>query len=135
MKKNGIIVTLVGAWWLVVFAGSSGAQSQARVDLKLTFRTLLRSSEAILEAPLHERGRRALHSLLHAASLFVSRRVSCSSPLPINCETPLRPSGVRHQDAAFPPDERPMPIQPRLANVRRLWLLWPLSPWRARTNS
>lgn len=34
MKRNGIVITLVGAWWLLVSAGSAGAQSQARVDLK-----------------------------------------------------------------------------------------------------
>src|SRR5712692_8164990 len=28
-----------------------------------------------------------------------------------------------------------MTIQPRASKVRRLWLILPLSPWRARTNS
>ena len=38
-------------------------------------------------------------------------------------------------DSAFPPDERPMISQPRASKVWRLWLIFPLSPWRARTSS
>jgi hypothetical protein len=41
------------------------------VIIHLTFRTLFRSSEAILEEPPKERGSRAIHGLFHAPQLFV----------------------------------------------------------------
>jgi hypothetical protein len=39
------------------------------------------------------------------------------------------------RDSAFPPDVPLMTSQPRASKMRRLWLILPLSPCRARTSA
>ena len=104
-----------------------GTGQEFRV-IDLTFRTLFWSSEASVAEPPAERGGRALHGLLQTASLFVSLVARGASHLPAHGQAQCCPSRVSRREAACPPDERLMTIQPRPATVRRLWLSVPVSP-------
>jgi hypothetical protein len=56
--------------------------------VQLTFRTLFRSSEALLEEPPQERGSRAIPGLLHAPYPLGAMAFFPASPLPVTSEAP-----------------------------------------------